>query len=98
MIINTSLLGNYPQVDFIKNKLDAVTVSSSDKTFCTTSDDSSSRFSLEREWLTDNFSFRSVYNQGNGQYNEATTFQDQWVTVDYIFYRYASKGLLSYTI
>lgn len=34
--------------------------------------------------LTHNFNLKSVYNDSN----EATTFQDEWVKVDYIFYRY----------
>ena len=37
--------------------------------------------------LTHPFQFRSVYNHkhNNGK-NEATTFQNRWVTVDFIFY------------
>lgn len=37
--------------------------------------------------LTHNFAFKSVYNQRYPQINEGTTFQEEWVTVDYIFYR-----------
>ncbi|XP_023310240.1 protein angel homolog 2 [Anoplophora glabripennis] len=36
--------------------------------------------------LTHNFSFKSVYSQGRPEINEGTTFQGEWVTVDYIFY------------
>lgn len=37
--------------------------------------------------LTHNFAFKPVYNQGSPVINEGTTFQEAWVTVDYIFYR-----------
>lgn len=37
--------------------------------------------------LRHNFSFLSVYKHGTGNDTEGTTFQDEWVTVDYIFYR-----------
>ncbi|KAJ8913038.1 hypothetical protein NQ315_002054 [Exocentrus adspersus] len=36
--------------------------------------------------LSHNFAFKSVYCHGNPPNNEGTTFQGQWMTVDYIFY------------
>lgn len=42
--------------------------------------------------LTENFSFRSVYSHGSTECQEGTTYQDEWVTVDYIFYRYVKKS------
>lgn len=36
--------------------------------------------------LSHNFKFKSVYEHGSQENNEVTTFQDKWVTVDYIFY------------
>nr|CAI5821671.1 unnamed protein product [Callosobruchus analis] len=41
--------------------------------------------------LSHHFAFKSVYNHGGLQLNEATTNQDGWITVDYIFYRYQRK-------
>ncbi|XP_050300747.1 protein angel isoform X2 [Anthonomus grandis grandis] len=32
------------------------------------------------------FAFKSVYNHGSSENPEGTTFQNEWVTVDYIFY------------
>ncbi|VEN63215.1 unnamed protein product [Callosobruchus maculatus] len=40
--------------------------------------------------LSHNFAFKSVYNHGGLRLNEATTNQDGWITVDYIFY--STKG------
>nr|CAH7725980.1 unnamed protein product [Callosobruchus chinensis] len=40
--------------------------------------------------LSHNFAFKSVYNHGGLHLNEATTNQDGWTTVDYIFY--STKG------
>lgn len=37
--------------------------------------------------LTHPFQFKSVYQHTNNGTREATTFQNHWVTVDYIFYR-----------
>ncbi|XP_057651076.1 protein angel homolog 2 isoform X1 [Diorhabda carinulata] len=36
--------------------------------------------------LSHNFKFKSVYEHGSEENNGVTTFQDKWVTVDYIFY------------
>ncbi|KAJ8945430.1 hypothetical protein NQ318_009886 [Aromia moschata] len=36
--------------------------------------------------LSHDFAFKSVYNHGDGNDEEGTTFQDEWCTVDYIFY------------
>ncbi|CAH1102345.1 unnamed protein product [Psylliodes chrysocephalus] len=36
--------------------------------------------------LTHNFYFKSVYDHGARDTKEATTYQDEWLTVDYIFY------------
>nr|XP_023029822.1 protein angel homolog 2 isoform X1 [Leptinotarsa decemlineata] len=36
--------------------------------------------------LSHNFYFKSVYNHGGAYMNEGTTHQDEWLTVDYIFY------------
>ncbi|CAH1982197.1 unnamed protein product [Acanthoscelides obtectus] len=40
--------------------------------------------------LSHHFSLKSVYDHGGPQLNEATTHQDEWITVDYIFY--STKG------
>lgn len=37
--------------------------------------------------LSHNFAFKSVYSHKNNGNVEGTTFQNEWVTVDYIFYR-----------
>lgn len=37
--------------------------------------------------LSHKFALKSVYQHHNGFDAEATTFQDEWVTVDYIFFR-----------
>ncbi|KAG5870482.1 hypothetical protein JTB14_001676 [Gonioctena quinquepunctata] len=36
--------------------------------------------------LSHNFFLKSVYDHGGPQMNEGTTYQDEWLTVDYIFY------------
>ncbi|XP_019757456.1 protein angel homolog 2 isoform X1 [Dendroctonus ponderosae] len=38
------------------------------------------------------FAFKSVYCAGSTEDPEATTFQDQWITVDYIFYTGKKEG------
>ena len=37
--------------------------------------------------LSHNFAFKSAYKHVTEKGVEATTYQDEWVTVDYIFYR-----------
>ncbi|XP_072376389.1 uncharacterized protein [Diabrotica undecimpunctata] len=78
-------------IDITKDKDDSDLESSSDKRQCDKSHQNNNKYKKSKS-LSHNFGLKSVYKHGSGPTAEGTTHQDEWLTVDYIFYSIKKKN------